>query len=214
MFKTYFLLGPGPDPYRYQGAEAAAQIKSLFPAVSGYVQTRALPGQASAAFSGTAELWFTEAAAAHAAMAVDFSPMLTPTSVVQSSLAGIERVVVRTPGYITADSPMKGVYPFRRKPDMPVDAFQSHWWHTHGPIAGLTEEALSYIQIHVLPECYVGEAPYYDGITEISWPDADAAGRAINSRQMTEDQANDAPNFVDLQSVALYLAEEEIVIAP
>lgn len=139
--------------------------------------------------------------------------MLAESATVLSSLAGMERVVVRTPDYLTG-SRMKGVYPFCRKEGMALDAFQAYWWHHHGPIAALTEEALAYVQIHPLLESYDKAPPAYDGITEISWRDAGAAMRGITSRQMVEDQASDAPNFVADGSVALYLAEEETVIAP
>ncbi|MBT7876487.1 MAG: hypothetical protein HN738_00245, partial [Gammaproteobacteria bacterium] len=54
----------------------------------------------------------------------------------------------------------------------------------------------------------------YDGITEISWPDIEAAGRAIGSRQMREDQGSDAPNFVDMDSISLFMAKEEVIIEP
>ena len=125
----------------------------------------------------------------------------------------MERVVVRTAKYITADR-VKGVYPFRKKSGMTLDEFRHHWWHTHGPIAALTEEALSYVQIH--RSSYLNETLncVYDGITEISWLDMDAAGRAIDSRQMREDQGSDAVNFVDLESISLFMAKEEVVIEP
>ena len=213
MFKVYFLIQPGEDPYRYQGDDAAAAVRRHFPESCGYVQTRALPGQENPSFSGTAELWFDRAEQALAAVQKDFSPMMTAAAQAQSALVGMERVVMRTPGYLI-DKRMKGVYPFCRKAGMTLDEFQSYWWHTHGPIAALTEEALAYVQIHPLPESYDIAPPFFDGITEITWRDADAAMRGITSRQMKEDQAGDASNFVENDSVALYLAEEEIVIAP
>ncbi len=218
MFKTYFLMSPHiesglEDPYRYRGAEAEAMIRRLFPDIVGYVQTRALPGQDGASFSGTAELWFDRADAALTASRKDFAPMLVDHAEILSSMAGMERVVVRTPDYLSGER-MKGVYPFCRKAGMDLETFQAYWWHHHGPIAALTEEALAYVQIHPLLESYKTAPPSYDGITEISWRDAEAAMRGITSRQMTEDQAGDAPNFVQDGSVALYLAKEETVIAP
>ena len=218
MFKAYFLMSPitdeaAQDPYRYTGEEAAQAVKELFPQIRGYVQTRALPDQDGASFSGTAELWFDRADAALQASGENFAPLLKDDVVVQSSLAGMERVVVRTPDYLSGNR-MKGVYPFCRKEGMALQTFQDYWWHHHGPIAALTEEALAYVQIHPLLESYESNPPAYDGITEISWRDAQAAMRGITSRQMVEDQANDAPNFVADGSVALYLAQEETVIAP
>ncbi|MBO6656044.1 MAG: EthD domain-containing protein [Pseudomonadales bacterium] len=218
MFKAYFLMSPATgeaaaNPYRYEGKGAEQAVKDLFPQVKGYVQTRALPGQEDASFSGTAELWFDRAQDALEASRQNFALMLKDGVDIHSSLAGMERVVVRTPDYLSG-SRMKGVYPFCRKEGMALETFQDYWWHHHGPIAALTEEALAYVQIHPLLESYQSSPPAYDGITEISWRDAQAAMRGITSRQMVEDQAKDAPNFVADGSVALYLAQEETVIAP
>ena len=213
MFKAYFLIQPGDDPFALRGSDAAAAARERFPRLRGYYQTRALPGQDDIAFSAAAECWFTDAEAAVEACEEGLGGLLAPGAEVHSTLAGMERVVMQQPGYLTA-ARVKGVYPFRRRPDLSLADFQDYWWHTHGPIAALTEEALSYHQVHPVPLAYERLAPAYDGITEITWPDAGAAGRALVSRQMREDQGSDAPNFVDLDSIALFLAEEEIVIAP
>lgn len=214
MFKAYFLFKPGiDDPFRFQSGEASSHIREQFPDVVSYVQTRALPGQDAVSFSGSAELWFLDAAAAIAACKKGIDPLLADGAEIDSVFAGMERVVVRTPEYNQQDR-IKGVYPFRKKAGMSLADFQHHWWHQHGPIAALTEEALSYIQIHPIAELHENMSLNYDGITEISWPDVSAASRAIESRQMREDQGGDAPNFVDMDSIALFLAKEEMVIAP
>lgn len=213
MYKTCFLMNAGEDPFLFKGRDAEDAIRSVFPNIKGYVQARALPGQESPAFSGLAELWFDDSSLAIAACVTGIGGLLAEETEVQSCLAGMERVVVRTAEYITADR-VKGVYPFRKKPDLTLEAFQHHWWHTHGPIAALTEEALSYVQIHTLADSFETLSPVYDGITEISWPDIEAAGRAIGSRQMREDQGGDAPNFVDMESISLFMAKEEVVIEP
>ncbi len=109
---------------------------------------------------------------------------------------------------------IKGVFPFRRKRELSVEQFQQRWWHGHGPIAARTERALAYVQCHPLIACYAGAAPDYDGVTELHWPDAAAARAAMASRQMREDQATDAEEFVEPGSVRLVLVQEETVIAP
>ena len=213
MYKTCFLINAGEDPFRFSGRDAEDAIRAVFPDIKGYVQTRALPDQESPAFSGQAELWFDDSSLAIAACVAGIGDLLADGAEVQSCLAGMERVVVRTAEYITADR-IKGVYPFRKRPELTLEAFQNHWWHNHGPIAALTEEALSYVQIHTLADSYKAVSPVYDGITEISWLDIEAAGRAIGSRQMREDQGGDAPNFVDMESISLFMAKEEVVIEP
>lgn len=212
MFKSYFLMQPGiAEPFRYRGADANEAVINLFPEITGYVQSRAIGDQG--AFSGAAELWFATPEAAINAIQTGSGPLMVDDAIVHSTLAGMERVVVRRPEYLTL-ARIKGVYPFCRKEDMPLRDFQNHWWHNHGPIAALTEEALSYVQIHPMMSCYENQSPAFDGITEIAWVNEEAAARAINSRQMREDQGGDAPNFVKTGSVALFLATEEIIIAP
>lgn len=214
MYKTYFLIQPGlDDPFRWRGDAAADAARARFPGLVGYYQTRAVPDQEAPAFSGIAELWFEHPAAALKAQSQGPGDLLAAGVTLQSSMAGMERVVVRTPRYIHGER-IKCVYPFCKRDDMTVAAFQSRWWHGHGPIAALTEEALSYIQIHPLAESYDKHPPFYDGITEISWPDMAAAARGIGSRQMKEDQGSDAPHFVNLDTVSLFFAHEEIVIEP
>ena len=213
MYKTCFLINAGEDPFRFKGRDAEDAVRVVFPEIKGYVQARALPGQESPAFSGSAELWFDDSSIATAACVIGIGGLLAEGVEVQSCLSGMERVVVRTAEYVTADR-VKGVYPFRKKPGLTLEAFQHHWWHTHGPIAALTEEALSYVQIHTRADSQETASPAYDGITEISWPDIETAGRAIGSRQMREDQGSDAPNFVDMESISLFIAKEEVIIEP
>jgi len=213
MYKTCFLINAGEDPFRFKGRDAEDAVRAVFPEIKGYVQARALPGQDSPAFSGSAELWFDDSSIATAACVIGIGGLLAEGVEVQSCFSGMERVVVRTAEYVTADR-VKGVYPFRKKPGLTLEAFQHHWWHTHGPIAALTEEALSYVQIHTRADSQETASPVYDGITEISWPDIETAGRAIGSRQMREDQGSDAPNFVDMESISLFMAKEEVIIEP
>ena len=213
MYKTCFLINAGEDPFRFKGRDAEDAVRAVFPEIKGYVQARALPGQDSPAFSGSAELWFDDSSIATAACVIGIGGLLAEGVEVQSCFSGMERVVVRTAEYVTADR-VKGVYPFRKKPGLTLEAFQHHWWHTHGPIAALTEEALSYVQIHTRADSQETASPVYDGITEISWPDIETAGRALGSRQMRDDQGSEAPNFVDMESISLFMAKEEVIIEP
>ena len=213
MYKTCFLLEPGEDPFALTGERALNVLHECMPAAVGYVQTRALPDQEAPAFSGVAEFWFEQPEKALAAARSSIGSLLQKEARVHSVFAGLERVVMQVPAYLGADR-IKGVYPFCRRQDLSLDEFRHYWWHHHGPIAALTDEALSYHQIHPIEAFQSELSPRYDGITEISWLDAAAAGRAIGSRQMREDQGTDAPNFVDMESIALFLAKEETVLAP
>ncbi len=212
MFKVYFLLEG--EPFKYHGDEAAKAVREAYPNISGYVQATLLdeqiPGRDPADYSGTIEMWFRYAADALAAAE---APLAMSDASVAATVVGQERVVMRLPDHHFEER-IKGVYPFRRKPGMSVEDFQDHWWHNHGPIAALTEEALCYVQTHVLSACYEKGKPAYDGVTELHYRHRDAAIRATFSRQMREDQGSDAVNFVDLESVELFLVKEEVIIEP
>lgn len=212
MFKVYFFVEG--EPFKYRGAEAAAQAGRCYPEIIGYAQSTPLaeqvPGRPPSNISGIIELWFNSPDAALSALQ---QPLTLTDANVLASLVGHERVVMRLPDHLV-EPYIKGVYPFRRKPGMSVADFQHHWWHQHGPIAALTEEALYYLQVPVLTSCYDSDPPVYDGITELHFRHRDAAIRAAASRQMREDQGGDAINFVDLESVELILVEEDLIISP
>lgn len=217
MFKVHFLLSSTADPFKAHGQAAAYLVARACPNVAGYLQTRAcqeqIDGGPQTSFNATAELWFRYAAHAVAAARHGCGDLVNEGTEVQATHCGIERVVMKKPEHWRSEC-VKGVYPFRRKRGMAVDAFQRYWWHNHGPIAALTKGALCYTQTHALEQCYEGGEPDCDGITELHWLDTDAARRAVASRQMVEDQSEDAPKFVDTESVELLLVNQEICIAP
>ena len=214
MYKTYWLIKGGADPFRVKGKKAGELIGELFPEARGAVMTRAckeqVPGRGETSFNATLELWFHDAGVAEAAAAQGLAPLLAEGVELVATLAGLERTVMRKPGYAMAKC-IKGVYPFRRKVGMAVASFQDYWWHGHGPIAARTEGALAYFQVHPLERCYDGGEPGYDGITELHWPNTGAALQAVASQQMAEEQGKDAVNFADLDSVELLLVDQEVL---
>ena len=153
------------------------------------------------------DLWFVNESDAEAACESDPGGLLPTGTTVALSVVGHDRLVMRMPDFY--DTPtIKGVYLFRGKPGMPLADFRQYWWQNHGPIAARTEEALCYAQSHLTT------TDKYHGITEIYWPSLEAAFRGIGSEQMRNDQANDAKQFVEDGSVSLFLANQQIVIAP
>lgn len=120
-------------------------------------------------------------------------------------LATREHVILER--QVTSDS-VKGIFLFRRRGNLEVQAFQSYWLEHHGPIAGRTPSALRYVQCHVLPESYATGRPTYDGVTEIYWPSFDRMVESMGSPSMTVEQAGDAPNFVAPGSVELLVVRE------
>lgn len=223
MFKLYCFLRPGgdsgQDPFFAQGAAALERLRAVCPAATGYVQTRALAqqiGEREPSYCASAELYFANADAllAHWRAPEGLAELWNNEAVsLSATVAGQVRCVMRLAAHHHLPS-IKAVFPFKRRSGMSVADFQAHWWHNHGPIAADTEAALYYPQCHPLPECYAnGAQPDYDGVTELHWHDYASADGAMASEQMRVDQATDAKRFTD-PDVGMYLAREEVVLAP
>jgi len=217
MFRTNFFI-QGTVPFVQSGSAAEQHIRRLHPQIRGFVQTRATPeqiGDAAPAFAGVAELWFDTPELALTACKAGYplQGLVSPDAQIVRRSVGLERSVMFLPSHRRGVG-IKGVFPFGKKTGVSVANFQAHWWHNHGPIAALTEGATAYVQCHPMPSLYAGGQPDFDGITEIWWPDVATARAAMKSRQMTVDQSTDAQNFAEPRSVMLFLAQEEVVIAP
>lgn len=221
MYKTYYFLesAGGTDPFLASGAAAVRWVEERLPLVDGFTQARPAPEQiarsAEPPFAGIVEVW-------HARLEHALDPReraivagcLARGARIADCYTGLARTVMRLPAQFGSDA-VKGVFPFRRKVGLSVDAFRRRWWHGHGPIAARTEHALLYLQCHPIDESYAGGAePRFDGVTELHWPSLALARRAMASEQMRVDQASDSPDFAAAASVLLFMAQEEIVRAP
>ena len=179
------------------------------------MQTRATDRQLTddpPPFAGAAEFRFDYAAPAVVAAAnvAALANLWGDAASVAGVVVGHERTIMRLPAHAHGQG-MKGVFPFDRKPGLSIDYFQNYWWRTHGPIAARTEGALAYFQCHPLHQLYDDDTPTFDGVTELHWPDFATAEAAMASRQMREDQSQDAQNFAETGTVQLFMAEEEVV---
>ncbi|MCY3793579.1 MAG: EthD family reductase [Gammaproteobacteria bacterium] len=217
MIKLYVFLtaATGTDPFRHRGAAALAELHRVAPTAVEYVQTRASDRQLSdepRPFAGAGEFRFDYAAPAvdAAANVAALANLWADGVSVAGVVVGHERTIMRLPAHAHGQG-IKGVFPFDRKPGLSIDYFQNYWWRTHGPIAARTEGALAYFQCHPLRQLYEDGRPGFDGVTELHWPDFAAAEAAMASRQMREDQSQDAQNFAEAGTVQLFLAEEEVV---
>lgn len=210
MYKKYYFLKSDSDLRVAPGAAEAIQkqLSTIDSAMLSSAIKDAIPGR-PASHSGVLELWFRE----RPNQTVSVSDLFENPVEISVELEGTERTVMRLPNFYST-SGIKGVYAFRRKPGMAVSDFQHYWWHNHGPIAALTEGATCYVQTHLNPDCYTEGEPAFDGVTELYWPKLDVALAALGSRQMTEDQGNDAKNFVELSSVDLMMTQQHMIISP
>ena len=220
MYKTYYFVetSAARDPFAMSGAEAARRIDERIPSAAGFALTRSLAEQidprARAPFAGAVEVWHFRAEQALArAEHAEVQALLANGARIGPVVSGLARVVLRTAAHREGRG-VKGVFPFRRKAGLSIEAFQRRWWHGHGPIAARTEGASLYLQCHPLAETYVGDEPAFDGVTELHWPDLAAARSARASAQMRDEQGTDAPHFAAAGSVLLFVASEEVLRAP
>ena len=212
MHKIYAMFateGSAVDaPLRCDSAQARKLVDDYLPSVAHYRQFARAPAQLDggqdAPFAASAEFWVRDANACQAV--VDF---LHSAAAVQSGLFSVAPSLVEhceehnIMGAAFVDSGFKCTFLFNRKPDMDLGAFHHHWLHTHGPIAARTENAERYVQSHI-----TAADRRYDGITELFWADHPTAVASMASEQMRADQASDAQNFVDTESLIAFLATE------
>ena len=107
---------------------------------------------------------------------------------------------------------VKLIYCISKKPELSVEAFQTYWRDTHGPIAGRIPGLRRYVQCHVVPGLYGGStAPAFDGAAELWFDDMEALRAAMQSPE-TKAALEDEKNFIDHSRVASFITTEKPVV--
>jgi uncharacterized protein (TIGR02118 family) len=119
---------------------------------------------------------------------------------------------------------LKLTFCLRRLPSLSLEEFQDYWLNKHGPLVRSLQPALGmvrYVQVHRLDSDladgmqHVRGAPEpYDGVAELWWPDLASAERAAASPEFRVEQLNDTQQFVDVERLQGFVAEENRVIWP
>lgn len=109
---------------------------------------------------------------------------------------------------------------------MSREAFQTYWREVHAPLVAETAEVMkvrSYVQLHTtdgpIPAALAamrGAPEAYDGVAEVSFDDletlmstrSDPAAKAAQ-KALLEDERN----FIDLTRSAIFLVEDNVVVA-
>jgi uncharacterized protein (TIGR02118 family) len=116
----------------------------------------------------------------------------------------------------------------RRKPELDLDAFQTYWRETHGPLVASHATRLNilrYVQVHTLIDPMNAamakarggmEAPY-DGVAELWWENRDVLIEAMSTEggqhagaELLEDEAR----FIDLPNSPLWFGYEYPQVNP
>jgi uncharacterized protein (TIGR02118 family) len=105
---------------------------------------------------------------------------------------------------------VKAVSFFKRKPGMPVEAFQAYWLRDHPAVVVRLPGVRRYVQSHTLLAGYRKGEPIYDGIAEL-WFEDTKAMHALRGTKEMEAVAADEAIFIDRGTMRLILTEEHVI---
>jgi uncharacterized protein (TIGR02118 family) len=111
---------------------------------------------------------------------------------------------------------IKLIVAIRKRADMSVNDFQSHWRTQHAKLVkdnpATSKYVRKYVQCHTVPEQYAeGEVPF-DGTAEL-WFDSIADKDAFFSDpDYLRDVQPDEARFADMTQTVFFVTEEEMVI--
>jgi uncharacterized protein (TIGR02118 family) len=179
MINAFSLLKRKPDlsvdAFQEHWRTEHAELITRLPGVVRYVQSHPLPemyDKAEPAYDGVAELWARESRVfrdiatsdAYAAVQADEEKFLDRKAI---ELVLTEEHVIKD-GTVAVDG-VKYIELFKRRSDMTVEEFQSHWREIYGPQIAALPSVDRYAQYHARLGAYAkGREPAYDGF-DISW---------------------------------------------
>jgi len=99
---------------------------------------------------------------------------------------------------------------FKRKPGLPVEAFQEHWRTRHAELVVQQEGLRRYVQNHTLASGYRGGEPDYDGVAEAWFDDTDAMRSLADAPAYRAVRADEA-GFIDAASMGVVVTDEVVI---
>ena len=107
---------------------------------------------------------------------------------------------------------VKAVSFFKRKPDMPVEAFQAYWRSRHPDVIVKLPGVRRYVQSPTLVAGYAKGEPVYDGIAELWFDDTKAMRAAAATPEYARVRA-DEPNFIAPGPAPFIITREHVIVA-
>lgn len=181
--------------------EHTALVRRL-PGLRRYVQSHTLDGgyrRGEPAADGVAEAWFDDTDALRrlkgtpelAAVREDLGVFIAPGECVE--VVTDEHVV--KDGAVPAAG-VKNIEFVKRRPGMPVDAFQRYWTDVHGPLGSSIRTIVRYVQSHTRRAAYRdGRSPPLDGFALTWFESTDAMRASAESAEYAATRA-DERNFI------------------
>jgi uncharacterized protein (TIGR02118 family) len=222
MINAVTLLTRRPDlsadEFRHHWRNDHAELIARLPGVQRYVQSHPLPESYKGEeplYDGIAELWANDSQAfrdiggsdAYAAVQADEETFLDRTAI---ALVLTNEHVIKD-GPVAADG-VKCIRLFKHRPDMPVEAFQSHWREDYGPQIATLPSLDRYVQYHArLGGHASGRQPTYDGFDVAWFGSIDALHDAMNSKAYDRARS-DRSSFLAVDDCPQMLAKEHVII--
>lgn len=194
------------------------EVVTRLAGVRRYVQSHTRPGayrKGEPIYDGIAELWFDDTGAVRA---LRDTPEMAAVQADEARF--IDRAtmgLIITDDHVLKDGPAppaaaKGIGFVRRRPGMPVEAFQRYWREVHGPLGAAIPTARRYVQSHTRLAAYGrGREPAWDGLA-ILWFDDTAALRAATATPEWERVSADTANFVAPGPVPFIVTTEHVIV--
>jgi len=98
----------------------------------------------------------------------------------------------------------------KRRPDMPVTAFQDRWRTGHAPLVAAIPGLRRHVQSHALEKGYAKGELLFDGIAE-SWFDSEAAFRSACTSEAYVAAEQDLERFVDPSRTVRMAVEVHVI---
>ena len=217
---TFIKRKPGMslDQFGQYWRTQHAGIVTKLPGLRRYVQCHTIPSgyrNGEPTYDGVAEVWFDSTGAMReTAKTAQYREVRAdePNFIDLSKMDFViteERVLKDGP----ATASMVHLVEFvRRKPGMDVDAFQSYWSGTHGPLGAKIPMIRRYVQSHVRPTAYGGgRQPLYDGVAEAWFDSTDAMRESAKTEEYRAVRA-DEPNFIDTAHPFPFIITRDFVV--
>jgi uncharacterized protein (TIGR02118 family) len=98
----------------------------------------------------------------------------------------------------------------KKRPDLELEAFRTHWLEVHGPIVAEIPGIIRYTQSHPLLGGYRKGPLAFDGVAEI-WVESKDALRGFSELDSFAAAKSDEPNFIDVAKLVEIVTDEHVI---